>query len=109
MKLRELLTYKEIHKFSCRFSLLRLINTMLKKFEIHIIPGQFQSKMLTVKNKNINFQIFLSPSIKTTYEPQSVKNSKTFGSKLHTRLIIEAGVFYPSPRLEYVVFCGDLL
>jgi hypothetical protein len=53
----------------------------------------FRSKTLTPKNKNKIFPKFLSPSITTTYDPQAKKNSRFFGSKLHTRLIIE-GVFF---------------
>ena len=47
----------------------RLLNPMLKNIpEIHEIRGQFQSKTLTPKNKILNFQNFLSPSIITTYK-----------------------------------------
>jgi hypothetical protein len=35
----------------------------------------FQSKTLTVKNKNINFQNFLSPFFIMAYEHQAKKNS----------------------------------
>ncbi|MHC4245020.1 MAG: hypothetical protein ACYSU4_21640, partial [Planctomycetota bacterium] len=54
------------------------------------------------------FPKFLSPSINTTYEQHAKKNSRIFGSKLHTRLIIEAGFFPLPPHLEYLVFCGGL-
>jgi hypothetical protein len=50
----------------------------------------FQSKTLTVKNKNKIFPKFLSPSITTSYGHKALKNARFFGSKLHTRLIIEA-------------------
>jgi hypothetical protein len=53
----------------------------------------FRSKTLTVKNKNINFQNFLSPLIKRTYEHKAKKNSKIFDSKVHTPLIIEGRLF----------------
>ncbi|MHC4242791.1 MAG: hypothetical protein ACYSU4_10335, partial [Planctomycetota bacterium] len=66
-----------------------------------ILTGaNFQSKTLIVKNKNKIFPKFLSPSINTTYEQHANKNSRIFGSKLHTRLIIEGGFFSPAPTLR---------
>jgi len=62
--------------------------------EIHVIGGQFQSKTLTVKNKNKIFPEFLSPSITMSYRPRAQKNNQNFGSKLHIRLIIEGVFFY---------------
>jgi len=67
--------------------------------------GQFRSKTLTLKNKNKIFPKFLSPFIKMIYECQAKKNARFFGSILHIRLIIEAGVFYPP--LEFtLVWCS---
>ena len=68
----------------------------------------FQSKTLTVKNKNLKFSNFLSPFLIETYERHAIKYSRIFDSKLHTRLIIEAGFFCLPPRLECLVFCGGL-
>ena len=53
----------------------------------------FRSKTLTVKNKNKIFQIFLSPFSATSYKISSPKKMAFFGSKLHTRLSIEALLF----------------
>jgi hypothetical protein len=65
-----------------------------KKLDLNWNPtGYFQSKTLTLKNKNLNFQNFLSPSIITIYGPRAPKNARIFDSKLHTHLIIE-GVFF---------------
>jgi hypothetical protein len=58
---------------------------------------RFQSKTLTPKNKNQIFQNFLSPSKTKSYGPRAPENEQIFGSKLHTRLIIE-GLFFPSLR-----------
>jgi hypothetical protein len=55
----------------------------------------FQSKTLTLKNKNLNFQNFLSPFQITTYGPHAPKNTRIFDSKLPIRLIIEGGIFLP--------------
>jgi hypothetical protein len=64
------------------------------EFWVFSIPKSpnFQSKTLTVKNKNKIFPKFLSPSIIRTYEHQAKKNSRFFGSNVHPRLSIE-GVF----------------
>jgi hypothetical protein len=73
---------------------------MLKIRIFYHPEGCFRSKTLTVKNKNKIFQKFLSPSTTTTYEPRPKKNSRFFGSKLHTRLIIEAVFFLPAPTFR---------
>ena len=66
---------------------------MASYVKIGNIPPGFRSKTLTVKNKNRNFQYFLSPFLKTSYEQRLTNNSKIFDSKLHTPLIIEALLF----------------
>ena len=60
----------------------------------------FQSKTLTVKNKNKIFPKFLSPYYTLIYKNPASKNAQIFDSKLHTRLIIEAGFFSPAPTFR---------
>ena len=68
------------------------------------MPTIFQSKTLTVKNKNKIFPKFLSPSITTTYSPRASGNGRIFDSKVPTRLIIEALLFCPQLRnFEYEI------
>jgi hypothetical protein len=55
----------------------------------------FQSKTLTVKNKNKIFPKFLSPYPASSYKNPASKIETFFGSNLHTRLIIERVVFCP--------------
>ena len=73
--------------------------------EKHPKSSNFQSKTLTAKNKNINFQKFLSPFIKKSYEQQAQKNSKIFDSYVHIALIIEGRLFSPHPiwNLRYEI------
>jgi len=63
--------------------------------------GCFQSKTLTLKNKNKIFPKFLSPYITRIYKISTPKNARIFGSKLSTRLIIEAVFFCPQLRKSY--------
>ena len=49
-----------------------------------------RSKTHTIKNKNINFQNFLSPFLIYTYTDSLIIKPSFFDSKLPTRLIIEA-------------------
>ena len=70
-----------------------LVTCALFCVNIGRIAPNFRSKTLTVKNKNLNFQYFLSPSTKTTYNLLTPKNSRFFGSKVHTHLSIEAQFF----------------
>jgi hypothetical protein len=57
--------------------------------------AKYQSKTRIVKNKNKIFPKFLSPSIIKAYGIHSAKYDYFFGSKLHTRLIIEGDFFCP--------------
>ena len=58
----------------------------------------FQSKTLTLKNKNLKSQNFLSLFLTKSYKSQVTKYNRIFDSKLHTRLIIEAHLFCPQLR-----------
>ena len=64
-----------------------------KNREIYVIPGTFQSKTLTVKNKNKIFPKFLSPFLILSYKNQASKIETFFDSNLHTYLIIEGLLF----------------
>jgi hypothetical protein len=85
------------HVFAVKFTLQAnpVKNTKLTKYKIlntiHYSPFTicFQSKTLTLKNKNKIFPKFLSPFTTTIYGQQSKKNGQIFDSKLHTPLIIE--------------------
>jgi hypothetical protein len=55
--------------------------------------SNFRSKTRTPKNKNLNFQNFLSSSITRIYKISAKKNARIFGSKLHTHLIMGGSLF----------------
>jgi hypothetical protein len=55
----------------------------------------FQSKTLTLKNKNKIFPKLLSPFYIKRYEHSAKNNNQIFDSNLHTRLIIEGLLFCP--------------
>ena len=61
----------------------------------HWKTRNFQSKTLTLKNKNLNFQNFLSPFSISSYKNPASKIETFFDSNLHTRLIIEGKFLGP--------------
>ncbi len=67
-----------------------------------------RSKKDIVKNKNLNFQKFLSPFYASSYKNPASKFETFFGSNASIPLIIEAGFFHLPPRLECLAFCGGL-
>jgi hypothetical protein len=73
---------------------------MLKIRIFYHPEGCFQSKTLTLKNKNKIFPKFLSPFHITSYGPRTPENERIFGSKLHTPLFIEGMFFYPQKQYE---------
>jgi len=66
---------------------------VIKKYQAPKFYPIFQSKTLTLKNKNKIFPKFLSPTMTTTYEKRDKKKSCFIDSKLPTHLIIEALLF----------------
>jgi len=66
--------------------------------------AKYQSKTLTPKNKNKIFPKFLSPLPTSSYENPASKIKTFFGSKVSTRLIIEA-VFFPlTDNMKYEIW-----
>ncbi len=63
----------------------------------------FRSITLTLKNKNLKFQDFLSPFSTLIYDNPASKIETFFGSNLHTHLIIEASFF---PLTKNIVNIG---